>query len=442
MNSLREAASKMGLNNQPVSALTMAYLVGMTPGFPPGSPAIYPPGITAPGGLRARPPVSLRQMMTILGSRPTPVEEVKFRKQILTPTGTALGGFVEVTLRSDGTYKAHFHLHDSGAADYKYQARAIFTASNGVAFALQQSGDVEGTSLNPFNPPRRDDDHDIEGSHPFIKQFWPDVKAGRLNVSKEYSPTGVIGVIQDIASVVLNIASHVAGAALGVVIGLGAEMGKVFGNLGLGAGFGLLAGVAVFASGGALVLALPVGVAVGAVTNALIKQRQINAQEMALAARIFGGSLPPANKIWLTNLAGIGDRAFTMPGVGNGDIYLNLGDAFNNPLGTARSYPKQGQLLIHELTHAWQIQHNTFLPGLVCSSVVNQARNEFGGSAYAYGASGPAWSNFNLEQQASIVDDYYARNAQADTRGMITFNDDPNDSYFRYIRDNIRPGRT
>jgi hypothetical protein len=416
MKSLRDTARNAGITDMPLSARALAQRSGLAA------------------------PISLSQLMTAMENRP--LEEAKFSQQIVTPTGTALGGTVDLTVRSDGTYAAHFHLHDSGAADYDYQVRAIFTAANGLAFAMQQSGSVQGTSLNPFNKPRRNDDHDIAGSHPFIKEFWPAVKAGRFNVTKEYSPTGVIGVVQDIASVVLDIASHAAGAAFGVVIGLGAEIGKVFGDLGIGAGFGVLAGVAVFAFGGAIVLAVPTGVAVGAVTNALVKQRQINAGEMAFAARIFGGSLPPASKIWLTNLSGIGDRAFTMPGVGNGNIYLNIGDAFNNPLGTAKSYSTPGQLLIHELTHAWQIQHNTFLPGWVCQGVVNQANNEFGGSVYAYGAPGQAWKNFNLEQQASIVDDYYARHASTDRRGMITFTDDPSDPYFMYIRDNIRPGRT
>ena len=44
-------------------------------------------------------------------------EEVQFRQVVTTPSGTALGGSVDLTLRSDGTYKANFHMHDSGAVD-------------------------------------------------------------------------------------------------------------------------------------------------------------------------------------------------------------------------------------------------------------------------------------------------------------------------------------
>ncbi len=35
-------------------------------------------------------------------------EEVQFRQTVITPSGTALGGAVDLTLRSDGTYKAAF----------------------------------------------------------------------------------------------------------------------------------------------------------------------------------------------------------------------------------------------------------------------------------------------------------------------------------------------
>jgi len=37
-----------------------------------------------------------------------------------------------------------------------------------------------------------------------------------------------------------------------------------------------------------------------------------------------------------------------------------------------RIVPVNGERLIHEFTHAWQIQHNSFVPGFVCSGIVNQ----------------------------------------------------------------------
>lgn len=132
-------------------------------------------------------------------------------------------------------------------------------------------------------------------------------------------------------------------------------------------------------------MAVVAGVAVGAVTNALIKQRELSEEEAGFAAQVFGGSLPPRDWIMLTNLAGLGSRAFTMPGV-DGKIYINLGDAYDNPnpldYTNPPIYRKRGQLLIHELTHAWQIFHRSFVPGTGCEGIVNQANNTVGESVY------------------------------------------------------------
>src|SRR4051812_34155869 len=99
------------------------------------------PGVRALGqraGLT--PPFTVWQLMGAMETKPPMlVEEAKFRGQIITPTGTALGGFVDLTLRSNGTYKAHFHLHDSGFPDYKFTVRALFSATNGLGFAMQRS---------------------------------------------------------------------------------------------------------------------------------------------------------------------------------------------------------------------------------------------------------------------------------------------------------------
>jgi len=370
-------------------------------------------------------PLSLKDILK--GLKP---EEQNFHGTIETPAGTALGGWVDMTLRSDGSYTATFHMHDSGIPDYDFTVRAIFVMNNGMTLAAQHSGHVEGTaSTGLTHSPRRDDTFSESGISLHIRANWEAVKNGRLVVSKEYSASGLVGFFQDLAKAVLDIAAGATGTTLGVVIGLGAEIGQLFGNLGLGGTIGVLAGVAVIAFGGSVVLAVVVGVAAGAITNAIIKQRALSEQEAAFAAKVFRGSLPPREKIILTNLSGLSGRAFTMPGV-DGNIYLNLGEAFNNPLTyTNLSYAKPGQVLIHELTHAWQIAHASFLPGLVCQGIVNQANNQVGENVYEYGPPGPRWSAFNLEQQGAIVDHWFSR-------GMP----EGSDPYFPYIRDNIRQG--
>jgi hypothetical protein len=365
-------------------------------------------------------------------------EEVSFRQEITTPSGTALGGTVDLTLRSDGTYKAHFHMHDSGAVDYKFVVRAVFAASNGTAFALQHSGQVEGTeSIGLTSSPRRDSDKDLTGANQLIKENWRAVQTGHMSVSKDYSKAGVIGFIEDLSKVVLDVTKGAARGAVGAVIGLGDEMVQAFDSLEFAGAIGLVAGVAVVASGGSLVLAVTTGVQAGLVTAALIKQRPLEQYELDFAEVVFQKTLPPRQNIILTNLESFGGRAFTMPGGGN-KIYINIGGAaFDNPsTHVEKSYPMPGQLFIHEMTHVWQILHKTFVPGWVCSGLLNQVGNYFD-NVYAYTNEGALpWSDFNIEQQASIVDDWFGG-----TRIQGQAGQDPSDPYFPYIRDNLRGTR-
>ena len=151
-----------------------------------------------------------------------------------------------------------------------------------------------------------------------------------------------------LAKSVLDIAAGAAGGALGVVIGLGAEVGQIFGDLGLGGAFGIVAGVVVFAFGGTLVLAVVAGVVVGAVTNALIEQRSLRQEEIDLAEKVFKGTLP-YDDIRLTNLSGLGGelspclvaiKRFTSTSA----MPTTARIPSNIPNG---SYLKTGQLLIH-----------------------------------------------------------------------------------------------
>jgi hypothetical protein len=367
---------------------------------------------------------------------------------VLTPAGTALGGNVTMTLWSNGNYSVQFNMHDSGIPDYDFQVRAIFTTPKGLCVVAAHSGHVEGTvSTTLTHAPNRDDHHTDSDHHAFIQARWPDIVNGTLWVTKDYSATGIIGVFDDLAKAVLDVAAGTAGETIGVVIGLGSEIGQLFGNLGIGGTFGVIGGVVVYVFSGNLVMATVAGVAVGLVTNALIKQRPISQAEYDLANNnVFKGTLPPPDQIILTNLSGLGGRAFTMPGI-DGKIYVNLGDAYDANGGpanyTSNPYFAKGQLLVHELTHAWQIHHASFLPGFVCQGVVNQANYIVGQDVYAYGPPGAPWSSFNLEQQGAIVDQWFGGDRQAALdRAASAKPMDTSDPYFGYISNNIRQGRT
>ena len=361
---------------------------------------------------------------------------------VLTPSGTALGGSVTFNLWSNGDYRVDFHMHDSGLPDYDFQVTAVFTTSNGLSLAATHGGHVEGTvSWTPWHDPNRDNDYSATGNSAWVQTHWVDVPGGRLWVTKDYSATGVIGFFEDLAKGIFDIAVGATGLAVGIVVGLGSEVLSVFGDLGLGGAVGLIAGTVVFAFGGGIALAVVAGIGVGLVTNAMIKQRQISDQEYAFAdAQVFLGQLPPLANIYLTNLTGLGGKAFTIPGA-DGNIYVNFGEGYDDPLNYKRdSYQTKGQLLVHELTHAWQIHHASFLPGLMCNAVVAAADKQVGQSVYQYGPPGPDWGDFGTEQQGAIVDQWFAGTSTP----VVPYRtpQDIRDPYFRYIRDNIQKGVT
>ena len=148
-----------------------------------------------------------------------------------------------------------------------------------------------------------------------------------------------------------------------------------------------------------------------------------------------------------SNFHSVSNRAFTAPGI-DGKTYCNIGPAYadaslySTQTATQNgAYPAPGEVMIHELTHAWQIAHNSFLPGFVCSGVINQANFEFGDDVYAYGLPGQAWSSFNLEQQGAIVDQWFAgNNNNGSMQSAFGPKDTTSNPYYQYISSNILTG--
>lgn len=183
---------------------------------------------------------------------------------------------------------------------------------------------------------------------------------------------------------------------------------------------------------GALVQAFIAGGAVSEGVNALIKHRQLSPEERTLAEMVFGSSLPAQDKIILTNLDHPQGRAFTIPNA-VGQSLVNLGPAYGDPIRfTNKAYPEQGQLLIHELAHVWQIHHHTFTPGLICEGAFNQIKNELEKGVYNPGDGQQAWENYNLEQQATIVDLWY--------RGWDKLPCSPDSAVYKHIQHTINSG--
>ncbi|WP_159056617.1 hypothetical protein [Streptomyces yokosukanensis] len=169
--------------------------------------------------------------------------------------------------------------------------------------------------------------------------------------------------------------------------------------------------------------------------------RELTQEEYGWADdQVFKGSLPPRDRLVLTDTIGGGDRAFTFPRF-DGKITLNLGaGAFDDP----RKYPdrKYGETFIHELVHAWQIHHTpmdlTFLAEAFATKVCEATG---GGDPYSYGPAGASCGEFGIEAQAQIVEDWFAGNTPAgtDQTGQAC---DTGSPYFQYVTGNIRTGST
>jgi hypothetical protein len=375
---------------------------------------------------------------------------ISFHETITTPSGTALGGTVDLTLFSNGAYSFTVHMHDSGFDPYDFRVRCAFTTPGGVILLFQASGHTDGTGSSLFGTIHRDFDHKEEGSHPMIQPNWLDVRAGSMSVSKSYEDSGLLSTIEDIAKDLLGflVAEVTFGAGLALVIAVSAEISKAAGADFVGPGG--LVGVAV--AGGvvwtfgpsAIIAAVVAGVVAGAVTDALIRHRQIRQDEYDFAREVFGNTLPPVEQLYLTNLSHDGGRKYTWPNV-DGNILLNLGDAFDDPMGHVEggdmtpgaAYTTRGQGLIHELTHAWQIARFNFVPGLLC-------RRVSGGASYTPGPADGNWgSDFGLEQQAAVVDKWFGQygrgwTSTADLRTKLATQPAMKDPYFHYIANNIR----
>jgi hypothetical protein len=198
------------------------------------------------------------------------------------------------------------------------------------------------------------------------------------------------------------------------------------------------AALSVFGAVGGFVLLGPVGVvggallggAVGASVDGNVRMRTLTDREWAVAVRVFGaGSLPPRADILITDLIGVGGRAFVFPGSAMArigavvnplqliwlpknpnlfanKILINLGTSGFFDAASPYGAGVPGATLVHELTHVWQVHHRSFQAGFVCEGLYVQATQ--GRSAYLV-TPGQQWREYGLEQQGTLVEEWYER---------------------------------
>jgi hypothetical protein len=207
----------------------------------------------------------------------------------------------------------------------------------------------------------------------------------------------------------------------------------------------------------------PVGDAIKYVVNGVayelgdlvgIHMRSLTQAERDVLRNVFQGSLP-VDKILVTSIPGKDGRAFTIPGsmvvalapiipvIGPlitlagliedlQDKYLiNVGSQYGSLLPSSYDFQtmeRSGSLLVHESTHVWQGIHSAFSWWYVFNSLYSQYK--CGQHAYDVDeAHLTTWSDYGVEQQAHLVENWYSRGSKT------------TDTNYPFIRDNIRPGK-
>jgi hypothetical protein len=347
----------------------------------------------------------------------------------------ALHGRVECILRSDGSYIFRGHMRATGFPSFAYKIQ-VFVRSVGVMIALETSGRVFGTDT----PGERQREWNETGSFNDVRKFWTALRINpQFEVLRDKEIAGVTGALADIGTAALEtlVAAYAAGV-VGALIVLGANVGSAAGltvkNPNILMGITVGAGVYLVFGSGFIALALAAGTTTAVLAD--IRHRPLNEQEIQLADRIFKGTLP-IDRIVLTDLHSPDRyREFVYPAI-DGSIQVNMGKNYDNPLGPdikgGTTYSKPGSVLMHELTHAWQIEHTTFIPGLACKALLERDYNQ----TVKTSGSGAPWSSFSLEQQGSIVDSWYSEFIDRGLDSSAAMSD----ARFKYISENIRQGR-
>lgn len=367
------------------------------------------------------------------------IETVDLRMNVVTPEGFPLGGWVQFTLRSDGTYQFQGNMRATGFTSYHYGLQAFVRTPDGVLIAAQHTGRVFGTDT----PGDRNNTWDENGRNMSLPDRWRSVRSNStLAHHLNADISGVLGTGWDILKVAVE--AIVANAALGVgglIIVVGSELSAALGVRSATPdkflGVAVAGGVVLVIGPGIMLPAIVGGVVVAAISD--IRHRAMTEDERRFAAKVFGDKLP-FDRITLTNLSQGGGRKYAIPSF-DGSILVNLDDAYDHPMtySKARSdYTQPGSVFIHELTHAWQIANTSFLPGLICGLSdtydYHTGEGESGRLVDRSWSTRP-WNSFNLEQQAHIVDDWYGT-----FHTNLNSSEALNDPAFRFISNNIRAG--
>jgi hypothetical protein len=379
-------------------------------------------------------PVSLRGLIGRLHA----IEAIHLPSDIHTGDGAPINGHVDFDLKSDGSYTFSGHMRATGFTSYHYGLQAWVTATGGTVIAAQRVGNVFGTDT----PGDRQDNWTQPGTNKGISQNWRSLRSDpHLGFHMDANISGVLGTAWDVLTFAFKgIAANLVLGQVGLIILVGTELADVGVRVGTP---DVLAGV--LAAGGTLLILGPFGlvpaVVAGVATAELIdvRHRSMTTEERDFANRVFNGTVD-FDRVTLTNMSRDG-RKFTIPSVDD-SILVNMDDALDSTMTytSTGDYEQPGSVFIHELTHAWQITNKSFvglLEGIASDYNYHEGPKDTDRTTKSELWSNRPWGEFNNEQQAHIVDDWYGAN-QSDLNGPAA----TRDPAFHFIRDNIRERKT
>ena len=150
--------------------------------------------------------------------------------------------------------------------------------------------------------------------------------------------------------------------------------------------------------------------------------RNVSLAEYALSMRVFASSLPRRERIWISDEIGLQDRAYTIDGGFGGDFGIRVGPTAYLDCTSKAPYQPGAQptdaMFIHEMTHVWQYDIGYYVRLSSGSAQVLQWIK----IARAYDIpdesswdNSKSWDDFNVEQQASIVEAWYTGGLRPDS---------------------------
>ena len=345
------------------------------------------------------------------------------------------GGRAEMVLRSDGTYTSSGHMRATGLPSFAFHVSPTVESDRILAAAMHQ-GRVFGTDT----PGDRQKNWSENGRNEDLRQNWLRIAGNaKLTIRMEHNLSGTLGTLKDVAvgfAQFVGVAAATGSGGLAAAIVLADTLGQAAKEpmpfTKLPVGMTVAAGVLLVFGPSAIVPAMVVGGA----AEALLRHRPLSEEEAGFAAKVFGPTLPAREQIILTNALGMDNRPFVVPGFG-GSFLVNLGNGPLNPMDDT-SNGMAGQLLIHEVTHVWQAKRRPAMT-YFCQGVFD--------STYEPGTDpSKPWSAHGIEQQATIVEAWYAD----DLKFLGSEFKKPNPDFSKkkphifdhYIKGNIRAGLT